>query len=175
MSIELFDETLTMKFIPVINQTFQAVDGSYIRVLSANETHMTVDYNHPLAGKTLEVEVTLNDISKPISWETDVENAVKVSDEEGKAVFVLFTNVTCVDCRRIMLEVLSHPFPLAMKDRFTWVSVDVGIQKDVAQEYGAYELPLIVILKDGREVKRITEFIPPQLMRLEMEAALEEN
>ncbi len=175
MSVEIIDETLTMKFIPRVNQTFQTRDGSYIRVLSVNETHMTVDYNHPLAGKTLEVEVILNRISKPINWETDVEKAVKTSEEEGKAVFVLFTNVTCVDCRRIMFETLSHPFPLALKDEFTWVSMDVDIQKEAAQKYGADALPLIIILKDGKEIKRITEFIPPQLMRLEMQSALAEN
>ncbi|MDO4291108.1 MAG: FKBP-type peptidyl-prolyl cis-trans isomerase [Eggerthellaceae bacterium] len=33
-----------------------------VRVIDANETHVTMDFNHPLAGKTLQYEVVLDGV-----------------------------------------------------------------------------------------------------------------
>jgi FKBP-type peptidyl-prolyl cis-trans isomerase 2 len=172
----VFDETtVTMEFVPRINYTFRTPDGSYVTVVSANETHMVVDYNNPMAGKSIETEIVLEEISTPIQWQSNLKESLSLSAETGKPVFVLFTNVTCVTCRRIELETLTHPFMLALKDELVWTKIDNEIQKEVAEKYGAEELPLILILKNGEEIRRITDFLPPQALRAELESVLAPN
>jgi FKBP-type peptidyl-prolyl cis-trans isomerase 2 len=143
LTIEFNETTIVMEFIPKINQTAIANDGRYVTILNSNKTHMTVDYNHHLAGKTLEVEIVLEEISDPILWNTDLESTLNKSTSDGKPVVILFTNVSCVNCRRIKLEALTHPFLLTLKDRFLWVDVDMEIKKDIAKRYGAETLPLM--------------------------------
>ena len=175
ITIVFNEDIITMEFVPKLNSTSITSDGRFVTIVFSNETHMVVDYNPPLAGKTLEVEITLVKVSNQTAWETNLEAALNQSLQTGKPVFLLFTNIPCVSCRRIELETLTHPLALARKDDFIWAKVDTEIQKDVASEYGAQELPLILILKDKRELKRITDFLPPEGMRAEMESALASN
>jgi thiol-disulfide isomerase/thioredoxin len=134
---------------------------------------MVVDFNHPLAGKTLEVEFTLESVSEYIEWMEGVEIALSLSSASGKPVFLMFTDVSCVTCRRIELESLSNPLVLPLKDEFIWVMIDTELQEDVASQYGALELPVILIIKEGEEKSRITDFLPPPGLRAEMQRILE--
>jgi FKBP-type peptidyl-prolyl cis-trans isomerase 2 len=53
-----------MEYIPILNITFQTAVGEYATVIDSNETSMTVDYNHPFAGKTLVFSVKVEEIKK---------------------------------------------------------------------------------------------------------------
>ncbi len=165
------NQTITMEFAPKINTTFVTPDERFVKIISSNQTHMVVDYNHPLAGKVLEVEITLEEISRPIVWSSNVEASLSESQRLDIPLFVLFTNTTCVTCRRIELELLAHPLVLSLKDEFLWIKVDTELQPETAQKYGADKLPLSIILKDGSEINRITEYLSPRIMRTEMESA----
>ncbi|RMF90420.1 MAG: hypothetical protein D6733_03935 [Methanobacteriota archaeon] len=172
VTITYNETTVTMEFVPLINVTFIAPDGTPVTVIWANETHMVADYNNPLAGKNMEVEIHLEEVSPPVKWHTDIDEALSLSKSTGRPVFILFTNTTCVTCRRIELETLTHPFMLALKDSFIWTEIDPGIQRNAADRYGVSELPTILVLKDGKEIKRITTFLSADSMRAELESAL---
>jgi len=174
ISVSFNESAVTMEFIPLLNVTFTPPQGGFITVIYANETHMLVDYNNPLAGKSLETEVYLEEVSGPFPWQESLDEALKLSKQEGKPVFALFTNTSCVTCRRIELEALTHPFILALKDRFVWSRIDVEAESEVAERYKAGELPLVLILKDGKEVRRITTYLPPEQLRAELNSTLEE-
>jgi FKBP-type peptidyl-prolyl cis-trans isomerase 2 len=174
VTINLNNSFITMEFIPLINVTFieMSAPEGYVTILSSNETHMVVDYNNHLAGKTLEIEIVLEEISKPITWFSNLDDALTLSDQTGQPVFILFTNSSCVTCRRIELEILTHPFALAIKDSFIWVKIDTEIQKDVADHLGIAELPVILMLKEREETSMITNFLPVEALRAEMEFVL---
>ncbi len=165
--------SVNMEFIPKINQTFQTPDGRFITIISSNETHMVVDYNHPLAGRPIDIDIDLKEISGPIVWQNDVSTAISMSNKQKKPLFLLFTNVSCVVCRRIEFELLTHPLVLSQKDEFIWAKADVEIQKDAAKEFRADLLPLIILFDEGEEIRRINDFIPPAGMRAELETVKE--
>ena len=175
ITISLSDETISMEFIPRINYTFRAADGTFITVIDSNDTHITADYNHPLAGKDVEVELILEEISDPIIWLTGLHDSTSLSAHIEKPVFVLFTNLTCIECRRIQGEALTHMFTLALKDEFVWTEIDIEQQPEVAEQFGVETLPTVIILKKGEEKTRITNFLPPQAMRAMLNSVLEEN
>jgi FKBP-type peptidyl-prolyl cis-trans isomerase 2 len=170
ISIVFNESMITMEFIPKINVTSITADERYVTIPYSNETHMVVDYNHPLAGETLEVEMVLEEISKPMLWLFNLNDSLTAPTE--KPVFILFTNVSCVTCRRIQGESLTHPLALALKDEFVWVLIDIERREDIADQYGVETLPLILILKNDKEISRISNFLPPRALRAEMEAVL---
>jgi FKBP-type peptidyl-prolyl cis-trans isomerase 2 len=173
ITVSIEGTEIVLEFVPRIGETAITNDGRFITILSSNETHMVVDFNHPLAGKTLEVEFTLESVSEYIEWMEGVEIALSLSSASGKPVFLMFTDVSCVTCRRIELESLSNPLVLPLKDEFIWVMIDTELQEDVASQYGALELPVILIIKEGEEKSRITDFLPPPGLRAEMQRILE--
>jgi FKBP-type peptidyl-prolyl cis-trans isomerase 2 len=170
ITISADDEKVTMEFIPKINQSFRIKDGTLITVLDMDKTHMIVDYNHPAAGKPLEIEIVLEEISKPVSWLFNLNDSLTVKAK--KPVFVLFTDVSCVECRRIEFESLTHPLTLALKDEFVWVKIDIESRQDIADQYEVEALPLVLFLNDGKELSRIGNFLPPKALRAEMESVL---
>jgi FKBP-type peptidyl-prolyl cis-trans isomerase 2 len=169
-----FDESsVTTELMPKLNQPFMTPDDRFVTYTEVNETHITLDYNHPFAGKILEVELALLSVSEPIHWNTDLPNATGQATKKAKHVFLLFTSDSCKDCRRIEQDFTVDPLLLTLKDEFLWVKIDPGKEVEIAEKHGAKELPLVIILKDGREKNRITAYLPPKAMRAEMESALE--
>ncbi|MFH1774307.1 MAG: FKBP-type peptidyl-prolyl cis-trans isomerase [Methanobacteriota archaeon] len=64
IKIDSNDTSVIMEYIPILNITFQTAVGEYATVIDSNETSMTVDYNHPFAGKTLVFSVKVEGIEK---------------------------------------------------------------------------------------------------------------
>ncbi|WP_332881636.1 peptidylprolyl isomerase [Methanosarcina horonobensis] len=44
---------------PEVGQVYSSIYGSQFRVIAVNETHVTFDANHELAGKTLVFDIKL--------------------------------------------------------------------------------------------------------------------
>ncbi len=64
IEIKSGEKTITTTFNPELGKTFLSPDSRYITYTRAAPTEVTVDYNHPLAGKTVEIEITLNNITR---------------------------------------------------------------------------------------------------------------
>lgn len=175
ITIVIEDQTILMTFNPLINTTSITQDGRFVTITEANDTHMTVDYNHPLAGKELELEIKLLKISNPIQYLTNIDEAMHIAEKSNTPLVILFTNASCVTCRRIEKEILTHPLPLALKDRFTWALIDTDIQKETAQRFEVKNLPTTLILKNNKEINRINTFLTPSQMRAELEKALQNS
>lgn len=144
-----------------------------------NDTDFTIDFNHPLAGKTLVFEVTVRDIIKAeqvlaqkIVW-TDHEAGLKIAKNEKMPALIFLYLEGCQACEILDTLTLSNPQVTELKDKFVWIKVDVAANLHVSEEYEAEGYPTIVLLNRAGEVSnKITGYITPAELKKEMDACL---
>ena len=91
----------------------------------------------------------------------DFEELVLKSD---KPVLVDFNATWCGPCRMLkpILEEVS-----AERSDVKIVGIDVDENRDLAEEYGVFSIPCLVLIKDGAEADRSVGMIPKeQLLEL---------
>ncbi len=79
--------------------------------------------------------------------------------QSDRPVLVDFWAAWCAPCRMIspVLEQLAARHAARLKV----VKVDVDANPELGQRFGAQSIPLLVVLRDGREVDRIVGAVPP--------------
>lgn len=98
--------------------------------------------------------------SVKLPWIHDEPRALALAREQGKPVLIDFWAKSCVPCRVMEKEVLSHPAVLRhLVDRFVLLKVDVDQDMDrggkVRKKYRSTKLPELVLLDPtGKEVAR---------------------
>jgi len=63
ITIQTSPSTIKTTFNPELGKTFLTPDKRYLTYTDANSETVTADYNHPLAGKTIQIEITLKNIT----------------------------------------------------------------------------------------------------------------
>ena len=89
--------------------------------------------------------------------EVTSKNFDKEVIESKIPVIVDFNATWCGPCR--MLKPVLDELSEETKD-YKIVSIDVDDNQDLAKEYGVLSIPCLVVLKDGKEIKRSVGFIP---------------
>jgi thioredoxin-related protein len=141
-------------------------------IKDVNDTHFIIDYNHPLASKTLVFEVTVRDITKAkhipgqeIVW-TDYETGINTVKNEKKPAIIVFYLEGCSACEAMDTLTFSNPEITELKDNFVWIKVDVDAEPTISEEYGAAVYPTVVLLDENSEVlERIPGYITPYDLR----------
>lgn len=138
-----------------------AVDEGVISEVT--ETDFTVDFNHPLAGRTLVFEVKVEDIIKSgmmlmqrITW-TDHESGLETAKNEKRPAVIFLYIEDCRSCESLEILTLSNPEVTELRDKFVWIKVDAGANPDIASEYDAKSYPTIVLLDGAGEVAKTVE------------------
>ena len=168
------DTHITTSLTPEFGATVMTSEGMGV-ISEENDTHFTIDRNHPLAGKTLVFEVTVRDIMKAgqvlaqkITW-TDYETGLDIAKNEKKPAIVVFYLDDCSACEALDNLTFSNPQVTELKDRFVWIKVDAAANPQVAGEYDTKSYPTIVLLDRAGEVSnKITGYIPPAELKREM-------
>lgn len=65
ITIQTNTDTITTTFNPTLGKTFLTPDKRYLTYTNTTSDTVTADYNHPLAGKTIQIEITLKNITRP--------------------------------------------------------------------------------------------------------------
>ncbi len=94
-----------------------------------------------------------------ITWHS-YEDGLKLAQQEKKAVLIDAYAEWCHWCKKMDDEVYTDHNVIALSDRVVFVKVDVDKRSDVKTKYRVQGLPTVVILKNGKEVKRILGYEP---------------
>lgn len=82
---------------------------------------------------------------------------------ESKGITLIdFWASWCMPCR--MLSPIVDEVAQEMKD-ITVGKVNIDEQQELAAQFGIMSIPTLVVLQDGKEVKRSAGFIPKQAMK----------
>lgn len=155
--------TTTLK--PSPGAVFPVNEGTGV-ISAVDGTSFTVDFNHPLAGKTvvLDVEVVSLDRAsalrrQPLDWAEDYRSGLDRAQREGKpAVLVLYAD-WCSFCKRLLSETMEDPRVKNLRDRLVWVKVNSEQESAVKERYAQEGFPLTVLLRpDGTVAEKIDGF-----------------
>ncbi|RNC69003.1 MAG: DUF255 domain-containing protein [Desulfuromonadales bacterium] len=172
-------ETVKIRLVPTVGAPFE-FRGARGTITAAGEENFTVDFNHPLADKSvvLDVEVvsmtkgeTLSAVSVP--WlESHDQGIDKAKQEQKPAVLVLYAD-WCQWCKKIFGETAVDPRIKAVADRFVWIRVNSDKEKVFKEQYGQDGYPMIVLLdRQGKVARKLDGFRDAASLREELNALL---
>ena len=176
MTVKADTKQITTRLTPVIGALFQTPQGEGV-ISAADADLFTVDINHPLAGKTIVIDMELTSVTKAANlpkepqWQEEHDAGLAEAKRDGKpAVLVLYAD-WCGFCKKLFSETMPDPRIRALGDRFTWIKVNSDKLTDLQKRYGQNGFPLIVLFKaDGTIAQKLDGFQEASAFR----AALQE-
>jgi FKBP-type peptidyl-prolyl cis-trans isomerase 2 len=159
-------ENIVTRLVPKIGAPF-TVEDSTGRIIDADEHSFTVDFNHPLAGKTIIVDLEILSIAKAesipesITWLEDHDQGLFLAKEKEKPVVLVLYSESCWWCEKMMIETFTDPRVRILNDRFVWLRIDSSIHTDLYDFYDQLSYPMTVVLNpNGTVVSRIEGYRP---------------
>ena len=162
VAIGVREDRISTTLTPVIGAQFPLPDGE--GVISATDgATFTVDGNHPLAGKTVLLELELASVTPaaslddaPLEWSEDLEHALARAREEKKPVLLVLYADWCGWSKKTFAETIPDPRIRQLKERFVWAKIDSDKQQKYKEQYGQEGFPMTLVLDpDGKVLKKI--------------------
>jgi FKBP-type peptidyl-prolyl cis-trans isomerase 2 len=158
-------DTITMTLTPRLKAPFPLQQHTGTITAVGSDT-FTVDFNHPLAGKPLLLELELRSLTKAstfrdktVQWLEGLDQALAEAKTADKPVVLVLYADWCGFCKKLFNETVVDPRVKVLKDRFVWVKVNSEKEKELYQRYGQQGYPLTVLLKaDGTVAEKIDGF-----------------
>ena len=163
--LKVDEKELTLSLTPRMGAEFQ-IHGRSGRIVSVEGGYFTVDFNHPLAGKAIVLEVEAVSLTKagslvkeaPAWLESHDQGLAEAKKLERPAVLVLYAD-WCSFCKRLFAETMEDPRVKNLRDSLVWVKVNSDRETAIKQRYAQEGYPLIVLLRpDGSVAERIDGF-----------------
>jgi FKBP-type peptidyl-prolyl cis-trans isomerase SlyD len=162
---------------PDIGSTFKK-DGETGTITDTDENNFTVDYNHPLAGKEITVDIKVVSLKKKskileksIKWMDSFEDGAMASNQTGKNFVLLLYREDCGWCGKMMTETFESPIIQELSGDFIWSRIDSTENYEYMEAFEQDEFPTIIVFdKNQNEVKRIEGYHSPFDLRLALES-----
>lgn len=180
VQVRLDGEQISINLAPRIGAPLE-VQGKRGTITAVDAASFTVDFNHPLAGKDITLDLEVVSLTKSsavgkhaITWLEDHDKGLSAAKENGKpAVLVLYAE-WCGWCKKLFEESVQDPRVRLLSDRFVWLKVNSNKEQKYKAQYGQDGFPLIVVLdRDGRVAARIDGFRDGEALSRELHAAME--
>lgn len=177
ISVAVTGGNITMTTKPLIGAPFQFKDGTGI-ITATDGSTFTVDFNHPLAGKTIVLDLEAVSVSKAsqgadVVWNDDYDAGLARAKQEGKPVFLILHADWCSWCKKTFTETIPDPRIQALKERFIWVRVNSDKKRKYKKQYAQEGFPMVVLLNsDGAVLKKIDGYRDARALREEIRAVL---
>ena len=170
---------ITVKLDPKLGGPFNMGDRQGV-ITTSNGEMFTVDYNHPLAGKTIVLKLEVTAVTKaadisaaPINWIVNHDDGLAEAKKEGKPLFVLLYADWCHWCQKTQSETLTDPRIEKLRDKFVWMKLNSDKEQKYKQEFGQNGFPLIVVLRpDGTVLKKIDGYRDAGKLAAELKGVL---
>ncbi|HCE67623.1 MAG: hypothetical protein A2X82_01515 [Geobacteraceae bacterium GWC2_55_20] len=177
VSVAVAGDRITTTLKPELGAPFPLKDGFGIVSVTDGVT-FTVDTNHPLAGKTIVLDVELVSVASPatpaaISWIDNHDAGLARAKQDNKPVFLLLEAEWCGWCKKTVTETIPDPRIMALKDRFIWVRIDSDKEQQYQKQYGQDGFPMMVLMNpDGSVLKKINGYREARALSEEIKAVL---
>lgn len=168
---------ITARLTPELGAPFAMQQESGV-VAEVGAESFTVDFNNPLAGKTLTIDLEVTGLTKSaqlaaggIPWQENHDAALAAAKKDGKpAVLVLYAE-WCGFCKKLFSETMPDPRLVSLRDKFAWIRLDSDRRTELKSLYGQSGYPMIVLFKaDGTLAQKLDGFQDATVLR----AALQE-
>ncbi|MEI6827883.1 MAG: thioredoxin family protein [Desulfuromonadales bacterium] len=161
-SVKKGENEIVTTLTPVIGSSFPLREGSGVIIASDGKT-FTVDQNHPLAGKTVVIDLELTGLTAAaalsggeLPWQEDHDAALAQAKNEGKPAVLVLHADWCSFCKKLFSETMPDPRISALRDKFTWIKVNSDKLADYKKLYGQQGYPMIVLFKaDGSIAQKL--------------------
>jgi len=177
VEIGVTENEVTISLTPRIGAPFTMQDRQG-KIVSTDGRSFTVDFNPPMAGKTVVLEFEIVSLvkasglkDKEIHWMEDHDQGLEAGRSQGKPVVLVLYADWCNYCKRLFEETLVDPRIKAVGDGYVWVRVNSDKDKRIHQLYEQNGFPLIVLLDGkGRIAKKIDGYRDAGTLRRELSA-----
>ncbi len=167
--IHVQGEEITISLAPKIGAPFEA-DGRKGIIESSDGKNFTVDFNSPLLGKAISLDLEAVSVTKAsglsgvsLDWLQDHDKGIGVSKESGKPCVLVLYAGWCKWSKKLLDESFNDPRIRMLKDKFVWVKVDSDSQKKYKEQYSQQGFPLVVLLSpNGKPEEKVEGFTDAQ-------------
>jgi FKBP-type peptidyl-prolyl cis-trans isomerase 2 len=172
-------DNIIMKIAPKLGAHFSTGDRQGV-ITEIDGTSFTVDFNHPLAGKTIVVDLEVLAVTRaadlkavPINWIENHDAGLAKAKKEGKPLFLLLYADWCHWCQKTQSETLTDPRIGRLRDKFVWMRLNSDKEQKYKQEFGQDGFPMMVILRpDGTVLKKIDGYRDAAALKAELDGVI---
>ena len=176
--VKVEGETVSLNLTPRLGAPFE-IKGQQGRIVSSDGTNFTVDFNHPLAGKSVVLDLQVVSLVKAsdldamqIEWIDNHDKGIALARQTGKPAVVVLYADWCAFCKRLFTESLQDPRVRELKDRFVWIKINSDANPGFKEMYGQNGFPLIILLdSEGKVIHKIDGFRDALAFREELMAS----
>lgn len=163
--VKEFEDRIELFLTPNLGAPFRVGDRRG-RIISSGPDKVTVDFNHPLAGKNIVVDVEVLSLTKAselkdleISWVEDHDSGLETARKEDKPVIMVLYADWCTWCKRLLEETFTDIEVKRFKKEFVWLKLDSDEDQSLKAMYDQKGFPMTVILSpEGEVVQRLSGF-----------------
>ena len=164
---------------PAIGAPFEARDKRGV-IAGKDDTHFYVDYNHPLAGKSLVFDVEVLGLKKfstfekmEIPWIEDHNTAMDQAEEAGKPLVLMLYADWCPWCEKMFATTFEDPRIKSLSDRFVWLKINSDKERVYKEVFGQEGYPMIVLMdRHGETIEKLGGFQDGSTLILYLEKVL---
>jgi len=173
-------ERIVVKLEPEIGALY-TLQGKTGKIVSKDGTNFTIDFNSPLAGKTITIDMKLLSLEKAdsfkrLEWHENYDEGLALAEEQKKPMVLLLYASWCKWCKRMMNESLEDPRIKVIGEEFVWVKVDSDKERGIKEIFEQNGYPLIVLLNsNGDEIARLDGFRDAIHLRQSLDVMLHGN
>jgi FKBP-type peptidyl-prolyl cis-trans isomerase 2 len=177
--VKMSDKGITTTLTPVIGSSFPLQGGSGIITSSDGKT-FTVDQNHPLAGKTVVIDLTLNAVTQAVDlpvgdlpWQEEHDAGLAAARKSGRPAVMVLHADWCSYCKKLFSETMPDPRISSLRDQFTWIKVNSDKLSEYKKRYGQEGFPMIVLFRaDGTLARTLDGYQDAAVLRAALQDVL---
>jgi FKBP-type peptidyl-prolyl cis-trans isomerase 2 len=177
--IRVEGDEVVIRLEPEIGAPFE-LDGGVGRITAADREFFTVDFNPPLAGEPIVMDIEVVALTKAsrfqdveITWVENHEEGLAIASQIGKPMVLVLYAGWCGWSQKLLDVSFQDPRIKALKDQFVWVKIDSDKNREYHALYDQNGFPLILLLDaEGEIIQRIDGFLPAANLSRELKKTI---